>query len=201
MSKGCCKRFQSLFGRAGPGADSRHPIQLLFIGLDNAGKTTLTNYIAGGGMNTFSPTMQPNQHSGQFGDLFFDAIDLGGHAQVRRFWSDYCGKIDAVIFMVDCADATRLVEARNELRGFLVNIAFNGGIPTLVIGNKTDMASAVDEATLSAVLELNDVRSGKTPEEIDAAGLDWRLELFMCSIVEETGICEAFAWLTGVGDN
>ena len=46
------------------------------------------------------------------GNLKLRAFDLGGHEQVRNFWSEYFGQTDAIMFLVDSADPDRLDEAQ-----------------------------------------------------------------------------------------
>lgn len=53
------------------------------------------------------------------GSLLMTGIDLGGHHQVRRVWQDYYQSVDAVVFMVDAADPSRLTEAAEELKRVL----------------------------------------------------------------------------------
>lgn len=45
--------------------------------------------------------------------MSFKAFDLGGHAAVRKLWTDYMTEVDAVVFVVDSNDAKRHDEARD----------------------------------------------------------------------------------------
>lgn len=45
--------------------------------------------------------------------MSFKAFDLGGHAAVRKLWTDYMTDVDAVVFVVDSNDAARHDEARD----------------------------------------------------------------------------------------
>ena len=65
-------------------------------------------------------------------------IDLGGHQQVRRVWSDYYQSVDAVVFMVDAADPARLPEAAEELKRVLADNQLISGVPIAVLANKVD---------------------------------------------------------------
>ena len=48
----------------------------------------------------------------EYGGVSFKAFDLGGHAAVRKLWTDYMTDVDAVVFVVDSNDAARHDEAR-----------------------------------------------------------------------------------------
>ena len=49
------------------------------------------------------------------GNIKFNAYDLGGHLQARRIWRDYYPIVDAIVFIVDCADRDRVSETKKEL--------------------------------------------------------------------------------------
>lgn len=56
----------------------------------------------------------------------FTAWDLGGHEQVRDLWEEYYAGADAIVFMVDSADKSRLPEAKRELGDLLKHEAVEG---------------------------------------------------------------------------
>ena len=49
----------------------------------------------------------------EYGGVSFKVFDLGGHAAVRKLWTDYMTDVDAVVFVVDSNDAARHDEARD----------------------------------------------------------------------------------------
>ena len=57
--------------------------RLVFLGLDNAGKTTLLNMLVEGKMGQYMPTWQAHQQETVVGGVTFTAIDVGGHVQVN----------------------------------------------------------------------------------------------------------------------
>jgi len=57
---------------------------------------------------------------------------------LRDFWKEYYLQADAIVFVVDSADASRIEEAKMELDGILNDEALNQ-CPILVLGNKTDL--------------------------------------------------------------
>lgn len=62
---------------------------------------------------------------------------------MRSLWQTYAMKADAIIFMVDSADANRLDEARSELIGLLATPVI-AHIPVMIFANKSDLQVTQD---------------------------------------------------------
>ena len=83
---------------------------------------------------TFRETLSINN-----GDLELTGFDLGGHKQVRRIWKDYYEAVDAVVFMLDASDISRLAEAKSELQLVINDEDLRRRrIPILILANKID---------------------------------------------------------------
>ncbi|KAG7123192.1 Small COPII coat GTPase SAR1 like protein [Verticillium longisporum] len=99
--------------------------KLLFLGLDNAGKTTLLGQIAANRCVAMAPTMHPNN----------EQIKVG---------NDYFVDANAVFFLVDATDWARFPEARAELEALWAMEELRN-TPFVILGNKIDRPLALNQ--------------------------------------------------------
>jgi len=167
--------------------------RIIFLGLDNAGKTTLMHVLKSSHLKQPTPTFHPTMEELVIGKVNFNAYDLGGHEQARRVWRDYFPLVNAIVYIVDCADRARIPESKTELDNILSNPELSK-IPVLVLGNKIDIPRAMSEDELRNALGLHqNLTTGKT--YMDLKGIR-PIEIFMCSIVNRQGYGEGFRWLS-----
>ena len=153
--------------------------KILFLGLDNAGKTTLLRRMKDNVVGIYEPTFHPNYDNLIVGNIHFHTFDLGGHESSRPLWRNYWEDIDGIVFLVDAVDSQRFEEAKKELHN-LVREEKIAETPILVLGNKIDKPKAVSEPVLRTQLSF--------PQKTN-------IELFMCSIVLDIGYKKGFEWL------
>lgn len=77
--------------------------------------------------------------------------------KLRSMWERYCRSVNAIIYMVDAADMEKIEASRNELHNLLEKPQLVG-IPVLVLGNKRDIANALDENGLIEKMNLSAIQ-------------------------------------------
>merc|ERR1711973_851861 len=159
--------------------------KILFLGIDNAGKTTLLQVLKDDRLAAHNPTLHPHSEELVINRVRFRALDLGGHQTARRVWNDYTSTVDAIMYIVDTADVHRLVEAKEALDE-LLNQRDLDNVPIAILGNKIDLPSSISEEELRGYLHLHS----------DFA--ERKLKIFMCSVVKNVGYSDAFQWISSL---
>lgn len=167
--------------------------KLLFLGLDNAGKTTLLHMLRDNKLIQHTPTRNPTSEELRMGNIMFTTLDLGGHKEARKLWKDYYQSVDAVVFLVDASDKERIEESKRELDTLLGDEEMRV-VPIMCLGNKVDKPGALSEPQLRDALGLI-YTTGKDMHSPLSPGTR-PVEVFMCSIAERQGYAEGFRWLS-----
>jgi GTP-binding protein SAR1 len=165
--------------------------RILFLGLDNAGKTTLLGKMASGQVHVHRPTQHPNQEDLELDGIKIKTIDMGGHEDARRLWRDYFIGVSGVVFLVDAAAPHRFPEAKIELDKLLQADELQG-VPFCLLYNKIDMPTAQGPPVVSNALGVSNILTGKGKP---AAGVR-PLEAFPTSVVNNQGYGDGMRWMS-----
>lgn len=155
--------------------------RLLFIGLDNAGKTTILKAMSDENPASVAPTRGFNVKQVVKDNVEFNIWDIGGQKALRAYWSGYYDKINGIVWVVDSADSRRLEETGYELAAILEEEKL-AGVPILILANKQDLATAHPPDEITVQLGLHEIRNR-----------NWQIQ--GCSAITKDGLNEALTWL------
>ncbi|KAM4552311.1 ADP-ribosylation factor-like protein 14 [Odontesthes bonariensis] len=163
---------------------SKQPeVQVLLLGLDNAGKSTFLYKLKHNACVTTVPTIGFNVEMldarKSRKNIALTMWDVGGQGMMRQHWQDFHQNAGAVLFVVDSADNKRLDEARKELENTLQSDQLLGR-PLILLANKQDMSGALTVTELKDRFNLRKICSGR----------DWFVQ--PCSASTGFGVEEAF---------
>merc|ERR1712088_1168860 len=98
------------------------------------------------------PTIGFNCEKFRINGTSYTVWDVGGQDKLRPLWRSYTRCTDGIIFVIDSTKEDRMEEAKLEL---LKITKTNGSkIPILLLANKQDLPSALDECKIEAALGL-----------------------------------------------
>ncbi|XP_068181733.1 ADP-ribosylation factor-like protein 9 [Antennarius striatus] len=125
--------------------------QVLVLGLDGSGKTSLLGCLATGSPEQdVHPTQGFNAVSVSRDGLRLEFLEIGGGEGLRPFWQKYMSKALLLVFVVDSSDPQRFPLATRLLHQLL---AAHPRLPLMVLANKQDLPGA------SSITDLHDALS------------------------------------------
>lgn len=127
--------------------------RILLLGLDAAGKTTILYKLNMGDTIHTIPTVGFNVETVRYKNIDFNCWDVGGQKKIRALWHHYYEGTDAVIFVVDANDSSRIEEVKEELYA-LMNNHFLRNASLLVYANKQDLPNSLTTEEVVNKLEL-----------------------------------------------
>nr|QXF29070.1 Arl8 [Planomonas micra] len=143
--------FRSLF--------FKEEMEMTLVGLQNSGKTTLTNVLSAGDYEEedLIPTIGFNMRKVKKGNVTIKLWDIGGQPRFRSMWERYCRRVSVIVYVVDAADAENLPKAKEEFMELVSKPAL-AAIPVLVLGNKNDLSEALNVDELIDLFELQSIQ-------------------------------------------
>uniref|UniRef100_A0A8C7K2J9 ADP-ribosylation factor-like protein 6 n=1 Tax=Oncorhynchus kisutch TaxID=8019 RepID=A0A8C7K2J9_ONCKI len=178
-------------------------VNVLCLGLDNSGKTTIINQLkpSNGMFGSMSegcfvaqtqdivPTIGFSIEKFKTSSLSFTVFDMSGQGRYRNLWEHYYKEGQAIIFVVDSGDKLRMVVAKEELDTLLNHPDVkHRRIPLLFFANKMDVRDALSSVKVSQLLCLENIKD--KPWHICAS-----------DAVKGEGLPEGVDWLQGAADS
>ena len=156
-------------------------MRVLVLGLDNAGKTTITRKLANESLATIPPTLGFNITTLAMGDYTLHLWDVGGQSTLRAYWKNYFDATDAVVWVVDSSDALRMKQCRDEMWGLLAEERLIGA-SLLIFANKQDVEGCLSMEEIRDILGLNSIK-------------DRNWKIIKSSAMTGEGLLEGFEWI------
>lgn len=161
-------------------------VNVLVVGLDNSGKTTIINHFKPNEAKNHDivPTVGFNVERFTSKALAFTAFDMSGQGRYRNLWEHYYRECHGIIFVIDSNDKLRMVVAKDELELLLQHGDLkNRRIPILFYANKMDLREAVSSVKCSSLMGLDQI-------------LDKPWHICASNAITGEGLDEGVDWLT-----
>ncbi|XP_041052084.1 ADP-ribosylation factor-like protein 6 [Carcharodon carcharias] len=139
----------------------RRDVNVLCLGLDNSGKSTIINRLkpASAQAEELFPTIGFSVEKFSTSRLSFTVFDMSGQGRYRSLWENYYKDAHAIIFVIDCGDKLRIIVAKQELDTILIHPDVkHRPTPILFFANKMDLSDALSSVMVSQMLELNNIK-------------------------------------------
>uniref|UniRef100_A0A803KCG0 ADP ribosylation factor-like GTPase 9 n=1 Tax=Xenopus tropicalis TaxID=8364 RepID=A0A803KCG0_XENTR len=129
--------------------------QILVLGLDGSGKTSVLNSIVTNrGNHSTVPTEGVHAVCITNGNSKMEFLEVGGSEQLRQFWERYLDRALALIYVVDSSDHSRLPLAKMHLHQL---IQHSSSLPLVVLANKQDLENAYHITDIHDALALSEI--------------------------------------------
>ncbi|KAG6885492.1 ADP-ribosylation factor-like protein 2 [Termitomyces sp. T159_Od127] len=163
--------------------EKEREMRILFLGLDNAGKTTILKRLNGEDIKSISPTLGFNIKTFAHGKYTLNIWDVGGQRTLRPYWRNYFEQTDALVWVVDSSDRMRMADCKNELHSLLTEDRL-AGASLLIFANKQDLQGSLSAAEIQQTLDLGLITTHH-----------WKI--WSCSAVTGANLVEGLDWVVG----
>ncbi|XP_054886804.1 ADP-ribosylation factor-like protein 9 [Poeciliopsis prolifica] len=136
-----------------------HPVQsertqVLVLGLDGAGKSSLLHCFSSGSLEQdVEPTQGLNAISISKDDMDIEFLEIGGGENLRPYWGKYMPKALLLVFVVDSANPELFPVTKTHLHDLL---ALHPRLPLMVLANKQDLPTSCNITDLHDALSLSE---------------------------------------------
>ena len=146
------KRLKTFMGKK-----SKQTVKVSWIGLDNAGKSTIIKRVTQGLFSDDTKrTLGLNVDEFESEGIKFVCWDIGGNTVFRdSLWESYISGSSGIIFVVDSSAPDRFPEAQKELWKYVIENQQVGDIPILILANKQDLPEARSAGEVALALDLH----------------------------------------------
>lgn len=166
---------------------SSKKLEVVLVGLESSGKTTLLQVLSDGRPVETAPTIGLNVRMVKRGGVNMKCWDLGGQTQYRGEWGRYTRGCDAILFVIDAHAMHLFPDAKYELHRLLEDRDLYS-TPLLIVANKIDLDPHATEAVLIKELNLDYI--------VDNPWL-----VVPCSALKTINVDEIVQWLIKQADN
>uniref|UniRef100_A0A8C7HIJ0 ADP-ribosylation factor-like 6 n=1 Tax=Oncorhynchus kisutch TaxID=8019 RepID=A0A8C7HIJ0_ONCKI len=153
-------------------------VNVLCLGLDNSGKTTIINQLKPSNLRLYGPLSDDWKHVSQTqtqdivptigfniekfksSSLSFTVFDMSGQSRYRNLWEHYYKESHAIIFVIDSGD-----KQTDRQTFFTCSLVFllppdicSRRMPVLLFANKSDLREAMSSVKVSQLLCLENIK-------------------------------------------
>ena len=159
--------------------------QIAFVGLANAGKTTLVKRLKGHDDLETVPTMGMNIETLRIGEMEVMAVDLGGQSTYpTSLWEPFVSEASGIVFVFDSADSNKVEEAARWLKSVIQWAPEDSAF--LFLANKQDLEEAMSLDNIVKTLQLESEMSER-PRTFG---------VYPCSALTGEGVDEPWRWIS-----
>ncbi|VDD95728.1 unnamed protein product [Enterobius vermicularis] len=121
--------------------------QVIVLGLDNSGKSTIVYQLKLKHFVQQAPTIGFNCEkfrikNGAAKGQYFTVWDIGGQEKLRPLWKTYLRHASVLVFVVDSTDQERFDEAGVEIGSLMRFANLPNNVPIVLLANKQDLPEA-----------------------------------------------------------
>lgn len=156
-------------------------MRILFLGLDNAGKSSVIKAFMHESIEDLSPTLGFEIKTVECDGYRLSCWDVGGQSTIRAYWRNYFEATDGVVWVVDSTDRERIALCKKELDTILQQERL-ASASLLVLANKQDIDGAMKSEEIRDALDLDRIKRRH-----------W--SIMPCSAATRTGVEDGVVWL------